>query len=317
MANGFPASNGRQGLWPFLHYLYDNQGSLLNGFPGNTWYVDTVNGNTVAADGATWQSAFGTMAQAFVAIASGDRIFFRGNVREQLTAPAQIFDISIIGVGNTPRNSDAVTGFFGQTSATWRTPASPTAATPLVSLKRQGWSFQNILFGPGPTDAASVKLNRNALSDTLEQDSSHASFIGCRFTGANTGIEDAGGCYNVHVYDCFFNNITDGTGRAIYCSSTAVANPLSWYIDGCRFINNDNHIVAAGSAWVIKNSVFTAVNVTAKINLTGGTVPNTVVNNALGGTYSIAGGYTPAGATDEWGGNYNSLSGGVTAAVPA
>lgn len=313
---GFGYPNRRfNNLWAYLHYLFDNQNNLLNGFPGNTYYVDTVNGNQFTTDGTTWGTAFGTMAQAFAVIASGDRIYFRGNVKEQLTAPAQVFDVTIIGCGNVPRNSDAVTGFLAQTSATWRGPASPTAATPLVSLKRQGWSFQNILFN-APTDAAAVKLNRNALSDASEQDSSHASFIGCRFTGGNTGIEDAGGCYNVQVLNCMFNNITDGTGRAIYCSSTAVALPLSWNIDGCRFINNDNHIVAAASAWTVRNSEFSAVSVTLKIDFTGGAAPNSVFANQLGGTYSIAGGYKSV-ATDEWAGNYNILTGGVTAALPA
>lgn len=120
------------------------------------------------------------------------------------------------------------------------------------------------------------------------------------------------------IEDCEFANITDSTGRAIYCSSTAVANPLRWKIRNSRFIDNDNHIVAAASKWMVgPNNVFSADNVTAKINFTGGVAGNFVFANALGGTYSNAGGYTAAGAADEWGGNWNSISGGVTAADPA
>lgn len=320
MANGFPAAAGKRNLWAFLHWLYDqgfgNGGlGLFSNLPGQSWYVDTVNGDDTS-DGKSWETAFATMAQAFTKIASSDRIFVRGNVREQISTPVNIFDVTVIGVGNTPRNSDAVTGYFAQTSATWRGPASPAAATPLLIVRQQGWAFVNILFN-APTDAAAVQLLRNADSGADERDASHATFQGCRFTGGNTGIQDNGGCYNVHVYDCFFNNITDGTGRAIHCSSTAVANPLSWHIKNCRFMNNDNHVVAAASAWVIEDSVFSAVSVTSKIDFTGGVATNTVVRNALGGTYSIAGGYTAAGAGDEWGGNFNSIAGGVTAADPA
>jgi len=285
------------------------------GFPGNTYYVDTVAGNTSSTDGTTWGSAFATMAQAFAKVASGDRIYFRGNVREQLTTPAGVFDVEIIGVGNTPRNSDAVTGYFSQRSATWRGPAVPAATTPLVKVIQQGWRFVNILFN-APNDNAAVQLFRNALAGAAEQDASHASFFGCRFTGGVTGIQDVGGCFNVRVEDCLFNNITDGTGRAIWCSSTAVANPLSWYVLNNRFINNDNHIVAAASAWTVRGNEISAVSVTTKISFVGGVAPNSVFENQLGGTYSNAGGYT-AVANDEWAGNYNILAGGITAALPA
>jgi hypothetical protein len=314
-----PNSPASSNLWSFLNYLFANQNNLLvGGFPGNTWYVDTVNGNSSDCDGNTWGTAYATVAQALASskLQSGDRIFLRGNIREQVTTPVNIFDVSFIGVPINPRNSDAVSGYFAQTSTTWRPPASPTAATPLCKVIQQGWTFENILFGPGVTDAASVQLFRNAAAGNLERDASHATFRNCRFTGGNTGIEDVGGCFNVQVVNCLFNNITDGTGRAIYCSSTAVALPLSWNIVGCRFINNDNHIVAAASAWTIRFCEFSAVSVTAKINFTGGAAPNSVFMNQLGGTYSIAGGYTSV-ATDEWSGNFNILAGGVTAALPA
>ncbi len=314
---GFPSSSPtRGGLWGYLHYLFDNHNNILGGFPGNTWYVDTVNGNTSTTDGNTWGKSFATMSQAFNKLSSGDRIYFRGNVKEQLTTPVNIFDVQVIGVGNIPRNSDAVTGYFAQTSATWRAPASPAAATPLCKVLQQGWSFQNILFN-GPSDAAAVRLFRDNGSDPNERDASHASFYGCRFDGGTIGIE----CievFNVRVEKCEFYRITAGTGYAIKSNAgSGVALPLNWQIEHCVFVGNDNHIVAAASAWLIKNCVFSAVSVTSKIDLTGGQSPNSIINNQLGGTYSIAGGYTASGATDEWSGNFNSLAGGVTAANPA
>jgi hypothetical protein len=55
---------------------------------------------------------------------------------------------------------------------------------------------------------------------------------------------------------------------------------------------------------------------TKGLDLSGGVGKNVVSRNALSGTYSVVGGYT-AGTDDEWGGNFNSLTGGVTAADPA
>lgn len=290
--------------------LYSS-GGLITARPkrGRVWYVDPT-ANNGGGGGDSWDEALVTMAAAVAQVQSGDTIYFIGNIREQVVAPDNIFDVSIIGCGNTPRNSDLVATGYGprsQTSATWKAPASPVALTPLMEVRHQGWTFENILFN-APTDAADVKLVRNALTGASEDDASHASFYGCRFVGGNTGIEDSGGCYNVTVESCEFFNITDGTGRAIYCSSVAVANPLYWKIINNRFLDNDNHIVAAASKWLVKWNVLSSANVTAKINFTGGVAGNLVTMNTLGGTYSIAGGYTGAGGADEWYGNWSSTS---------
>lgn len=274
--------------------------------PGNSWFVDTDYGSN--RDGKNWAGAFQTMAQAIAVAKSSDKIYFRGNVREQITPAINLFDVSIIGCGNRPRNSDAVTGYMSKTGATWKAPASPAATTPLIAVRNQGWKFVNILFN-APTDAAAVKLVRDAVADPNEQDASHAQFLGCRFVGGSIGIQDAGGHYNVLVDDCEFFNITDGTGYAINCSSTAVAAPLNWHIRNSRFRANDNHIVAAASGWYVYDNIFGPVTGTVyKIDFTGGVATNIVTDNFFSGTYSIAGGYKGAGAGDEWYGNWASTS---------
>jgi hypothetical protein len=282
---------------------------------GRAWYVDTTVGN---GDGSDWDNAFNTMAAALSAVGSNDVIYFVGNVREQLTAPHGVFDVSIIGASNRPRNSDAHGTNISQRSTTWRGPASPASTTPLLTLRHQGWKLVNILFNP-PSDAAAVKLQRNALSGDDEDDASHAMLLGCRFTGGLMGIEDVGGHYNVLVDDCFFNLHTASTGYAIRCTSTAVAAPLMWNIRNSRFMANGNHIVAAASRWMVHDNIFGATDVTTKIDFNGGVVGNIITRNYLGGTYSISGGYRGAGSGDEWAGNYNPVTAGqgITEADPA
>lgn len=282
---------------------------------GKFWYVNPNAGGS--NDGTDWDNAFTTMAKALSYVFSGDTILFIGNIREQLVSPADIFDVTIIGCGNRPRHSDLIaTGYgnYSQTSATWMPPvtASLAATTPVFKVIQQGWTFVNILFtwksDSGTADAPLVMLFRDAGSGIAERDAGHASFYRCRFDGGLTGIEDSGGCYNVLIDDCFFRGITDGTGRAIYHTTTTVANALMWEIRNSRFIDNDNHIVAKASKWFIHNNIFSAASVTSKIDLTGGVAGNIITKNLLGGTYSNAGGYTAAGAADEWMGNWASTS---------
>lgn len=293
----------------------DDEDGITHGRYGREWYVDAVAGSD-SSDGTSWDSAVLTVAQAISLASGGDTIYLIGKTREEnVIVPNSKGGLSIVGVGpGHPCHADTP---WPYASAAWLPPSSPTADTDLLIIRGQGVRVEGILFD-APVDAAAVRLERNALSGTSEFDASHAVIRNCRFDAGNTGIEDAGGCFNVLVEDCIFRGITDGTGRAIYCSSTAVALPLNWTVRDNRFIDNDNHIIAAASKWFIgPNNVFSDANVTSGIDLTGGGAGNIVWGNALAGTYSQAGGYIPAGAADEWGGNFNSISGGVTAADPA
>lgn len=295
----------------YIDFIADEATDDAAVVPGNTYYAD-ANAGSDSDNGLSWENAKLTIDGALNVMSEGDELVIRGKFREQLTPANTLGGITIRGYSNRPRHADSP----WPSGAAWLAPVSPAAATPLLTIRAQGWKLENILFD-GPSDAASVKLERNALSGDSEYDASHAMFVGCRFDTGNTGIEDAGGCFNVLVDDCIFRGITDGTGRAIYCSSTAVANPLHWDVRNSRFIDNDNHIVAAASKWFVIDNVFSAASVTTKISFSGGVAGNIVSKNVLGGTYSHAGGYTEAGAGDEWAGNFNSLSGGVTADDPA
>lgn len=293
----------------------DETGSGISTPFGSVFYADAVNGDD-GNDGSSWSQAKATITAAIGLCSDGDTIYIDGKFREQVAAASVIGlgGISIIGAGTRPRHMDTV---WERGGASWMAPASPAATTPLLTIRGQGWRLENIMFD-GPSDASCVKLERNAGEEhtTAEYDASHATFKGCRFTQGTIGIQGMD-CFNVLVDDCEFMLMTDGTGYGILCSGGVVALPYRWHIRNSRFTENDNHIVAPANKWIVEGCVFDAVGVTTKIDFSGGTAGNTIVRCALGGTYSISGGYTGAGAGDEWGGNFNSLSGGVTAADPA
>lgn len=287
---------------------------------GNWVFVDANNFTGAASDGniGTADSPVTTMSRAFTLVKSGGVISFIGNIREQLTAPEGIFGVSIIGAATSPRNADSFSGGTsgdgGRTGASWVAPASPTASTPLLKVLQQGWSFRNFLFGAAPAATASVLLYRDGGAGSAERDASHAAFYGMRFDGSPMGIQASGGPAFITVAGCLFARAT--TTAIANTVGAGIGTNLNWNIVGNRFFSNVNHIVVPTSGATISGNTFQA-HTTMAIDLNGGVATNSICGNSLSGTYSIAGGYRGAGAGDEWGGNFNSISGGVTAADPA
>src|SRR5688572_5988810 len=93
---------------------------LVGNAPNPYGRVLFVDGNRGGAgnNGRASGRAFLTMAQAMSSVASGDTIYLRGNITENIIAPAGIFDVTIIGAGNRPRHADAHTGNNGYSGAT-------------------------------------------------------------------------------------------------------------------------------------------------------------------------------------------------------
>lgn len=289
------------------------EGSITRGAgvergPGTVRYVNTVSGSD-SYGGGSWGQAKLTMAAAVALCSSGDIIYFVGRVSEHVTTPVNVMDVSIIGANTRPRHADASPA-GGNKSAQWQAPAAD--ASPLCDVLQQGWRFENILFD-APAAAAAVRLFRNGGAGDLERDAGHSSFKGCRFVGGATGIEESGGVGHILVEDCEFHDLTHGIKST---SGAGIGQPLlRSTIRGCRFRSNTNHIVSGAQELHITDCNFGSFT-TKGIDLSGGVGKNVVSRNTLSGTYSIVGGYTP-GTTDEWGGNFNALTGGVTAAVPA
>ena len=279
----------------------DIQGALLGLSPAQDYFVKTFDGLD-ANDGKSWFGAFKTMGAALAVAQTGSRIFFMGDVREELVASNLVFDVSIIGCGSL-HHPDLPSAAYNPGAAMWRPPASPTTATPLLQVRGRGWKFINFAVD-APVDAPAFKLVRNALSGVSEYDASHAMFINVRGLAGQNFIEDAGGCYNITVDGC---QLAAFTGAAILNSSTAVANPLNWKILNNMFPSNTSdfgnatHIDSPLNSAIIKGNLFGKVLSTGKyVDLTGGN-NNIVTGNFLDGEYDTSN-YVP-GTGDNWIGN--------------
>ena len=262
---------------------------------GGTWFVDTVNG-TAAGTGTPYKP-FATMAAALAVVASGDQIFVQGTVREQLVAPLGITGVAIIGT--------AQGGVRDDDGAKWTYPASgAVAGQALLRCRNQGWSVKNFLMTPEPTSGACIELMR--AEDAVNPDASHFIADGMRFVGIDVtttyGIRDIGGCSNVQVNNCEFYLCTTG----LWCSSTAIANPLRWRVTGNRFFQNTNDIIAPSTLAIIEDNRFTNTAATQKIKIDGGAGENTITGNTfpdVAADIDPANGYDGE-ATDIWAQNF-------------
>jgi hypothetical protein len=277
-------------------------------------YVNSLTGSD-SYDGQTPTTAVATIGQAVALARNGSVIGIFGVFREYVTAPLGLQDVTIIGMANTPRQATSG-GVANGGGATWLSPSTVTNGSDLLTIRGQAWTLQNIYFNNAGTTSADVRLLRSGTGDPPgDPDGSHASFVGCRFTGTNLGIEDEGGCAFVSILGCEFFNFA-GTGDcAIKNTSTAIAAPLQWRILGSAFWGNVNHIIAPASGWVLKGNTFKAAT-TTNIDFTGGTAPNFVQQNAFGITgadFDPVGGVT--GVTGDAWSNY--LTDGIETGLPA
>ena len=281
---------------------------------GDTWYVDATNGNDANA-GTTWANAFLTMDEAFDHLASGDRIYFTGKVREPLITPVNVFDVRIVGIGTRHRHADTDPEGSATATATWTTPASGATTAALCKVLQQGWSFENVLFA-GPTDHACVWLYRDGSTGDDERDASHAQFVNCRFASGYDGIYDSAGTYNVLVKDCKFEALSN---FCILGTGAIGIGQLEWEILDNIFLGFTNGIKIAAFSTIIKNNIFTdggTPNTTVVVNLSNSV---TGTNNFVIGNFfqtATANFNTPdvvGNATDVWAVNasIDSTSAGV------
>jgi hypothetical protein len=244
---------------------------------GRVYYVDP--NQSTSRNGQSWDTAFATMAEAFEAIASGDAILFRGNVREQLITPTGVADVTIIGAGNRPRHADTHPLNGERAASTWKLPAAGSTNNPLLKVRNPGWTFINFLVAAHASNYAFL-LERTAIEDATEQDASHAEFSGVRFASGAGGISDAGGCFNVRVEGCHFQALT--TACILGVGNIGVGQ-LAWEILNNHFNNFTNGVKIAGHECVIKGNFFTdggTPNTTFVLNTNnGGGRDNFVVEN--------------------------------------
>lgn len=300
-----------------MAYLNERQGRLREGrsatVVGTEWYVDATGGSDTNS-GQSWQSPFLTMTKAFSLLQSGDHIYFVGKIREQLTTPVQVFDVTITGGGNRPRHADAApTPVGGDSAATWTTPASGSTNTPLLKVLQQGWRIENFVMAGHATNAC-VLLYRDGGAGDAERDASHFEAIGIRFASGQDGIEQSGGCYNVRIEGCRFHDLTG------YCikntAGAGIAASYRWEIVNNDFNDCGNWMGAwSGNSFYIADNRVAKI-ATALIDLSGGTGYNAVIRN----TFDIAAAnFDPAGgvtgkAGDVWS---NYLTDAIETGLPA
>lgn len=295
-------------------------------------------GGSDEATGSDWDSALRTMREALARAKSCDRIFFTGDVREEISiASSELsdlnlkFDITIQGCGGLhhPDQPGSGTDLYDVASASWRPPASPTAATPLLQVYARGWRFYDIMFDT-PVDAAAIKLTNNSGSGTTEYDASHGVVDGCVFQQGKYGIQVDGPIGNYQVRNSDFAILSVAGGCGIFAATDGGPN-YRWKILNNFFVpaatvegnkGNQSHIDLALFSSLIKGNDVGTVESTGKyIDLTGGQ-DNIVTANYLMGTYDTSDYVAATG--DGWVGNFSADVGqdevdadGTTIAVPA
>lgn len=241
----------------------------------DTWFVDA--NVSATGHGESWNHPFLTMEEAFNAISSGDTIRFRGKIKEQLTTPVQVFDVTVIGEGNRPRHADSTPSGGEEAANSWTEPAAEAGTTPLVKVIQQGWRFMNILFYGGD-DNACIQFFRDGGSGDDERDSSHGEVIGCRFASGYDAIENSGGVSNVKIEDNIFASMTNYAIK--YTVGAGIGNLQDWKIKDNHFYSNVNWM----GEWPSQYAVITGntvMNTTTLLIDTSGGSKNVIVDNVF------------------------------------
>ena len=274
---------------------------------GAVWYADSAKSGL---GGGSWGDAFATVAAAVAAASAGDTIMIKGSFIEAVTIAVAKTGLKIIGAGTGPNQ------------ARW------TAATDAVALtiNAENVWIENIRFSP-PAYAA----NRATSAITLGG-ANWTVIRKCRFQG-KTGSQAA--IYspvcdsdNVTIEECDFYYMNTATyGAGIVGVETGGLSYSGWKIKNCNFSSCAIGININGRCCVITGcniaeggvnpagalATLLALGIDLSGTSSGG---NIVTRNMLGGTYSSTL-YKVGASADEWAGNFNVITGGVTAANPA
>lgn len=280
------------GFW--RQYQPNNNQLIVGNFKGVANQV-----HYLFPDGNGPGSAFTTFAALAPHLRSRDVVIFGGVLREQAVAPLGVFDVYVCGAAQRPRQATS-SGTPTGGGATWMAPASPTATTPLIELREQGWCFENIDFVPHSDDAA---IKMHCEETATYPDASHLTVRGCRFTDGLIGIEDYGGASNVLIEDCSFESLAGVGGGAVVVTNQGIRIPQRWVFRNNRILPCVNGIVGAFVDSVFRDNTI-AKSTTTTLNLASG---NTGLRNFVTFNYFniAAADFDPAGgvtgnATDTW-----------------
>lgn len=289
-------------------------------FIGTDFYVDATLG-AAGNSGRSWGNAFSTMT---LAMAAANALATRGRFRIFVAPAGYTEDVA------TPVNANAP---FGQLIAVNPTPGhsfgaawlqASTALAPALSVRARGWLIDGLEID-ALADAVCIDLDGSVTA----RSAAGTLIRGCLLVGQNQGLSgvdfksNAQGNPHVTIESCGMYGFTSGStaGRCITCTNSSQDQPRFVNVHWNWFGDSDNYIDYEGKGSkesFYSNNSFPAnganQNADEKLNLDGGN-DNMVWQNKFGDTYNKANGYVN-GTNDDWGGNYNVLTGGITAALP-
>jgi len=272
----------------------ENRRAILQdyGVINKVWYLFPQGGGP--------RGSFETFTSLAPNLRSRDLIYLSGVLKEQATTPVGVFDVTILGAANRPRqatNGGVPTGG----GASWLSPASP-SRDPLLAVIEQGWTIQNIQMAP-PANESCIRFRRRE-SATIP-DGSHGKVLDCYFStggAAGNGV-DVTECKRILIENCDFEAL--GTGTAILNTADGGVSQTNYgVIRGNRFQRgNVGDIIVAGNNYLIQNNIFYAkfaVEGGWRINLDGGALNMVLDNHVADIDATIALGFKKGSAGDIW-----------------
>ena len=275
---------------------------------GTVYYVNSA--VTASGDGSTWGAALKTIKEAVTLAVAGDTILIQGSFSEVVTV--SVAGVSIIGVGTGPK------------MAQW-TSAVDTAS---LTLAANYCRIQNIYFKP-PAYSASTTYGPSAI---LLSSAGWAYIVGCRFQGQTASYQaiysPVCNSDNVHILgNEFYYLNTATTGCAILGLTAGGLSYSGWQIRDNVIASCLRGIILPARACTLVGNTIAEYGVAPSGSITqlltmgidlSGTAggANALWANQLGGTYNATL-YKVGASGDQWGGNFNVITGGVTAANPA
>lgn len=316
-----PLTNFPQGLSSFGVPVLPGLPSIGNAYSDHYFVDAKVGSDLYTADENAPDKPWATMSKAFANIKSGDVIHMRGKIREQLTSPVGVFDVTIVGASNRPRHADDHTetdGVRGSSGATWTAPATGSTAAPLLTVSQQGWRFHGITWQLSGSATACILLTKTDDSGNDERDGGHAEISYCKLQGTPSSPAGIGLQTNGVGFWTLKDNLIFGFTTGV-AKTGAQGGQVGWgEIVNNRFSDNTNGIVSPLYRFVVAYNRFLATH-TVEVNLTNGTA-NIVTENTFVGDYDAS----IAGTGDFWFNNYSLDAAsaevdadGKTSAVPA
>lgn len=290
--------------------INSNFNSIVGGV--DAW-VRPQTGNANSADGS-YDNPYVTMAAAAAAAEDGDVIGLEGVLREHFVSPLGLNNVTVVGLQVTPRQA-TTDGTPNGGGATWLSPSTATNTSALIRVRGQGWTLQNIYFNNSATSNGCVQPFTDG-DPPAAADGAHLLIDNCILTGAAYGVYASGGTNFVTIRNSTLFGFSGASDAAIAQTVGAgIGTLLGWQILNCRIYGNASNIVMPFNQAVIKGCTITN-GTAANINLTGGTAPNYVQQNAFN---IAAGDFDPAGGTtgvtgDVWS---NYLTDAVETGLPA